>query len=148
MTSAEQVSHQCGSRERATPRLEASAEGWHVREAALSDFSRIYDAYHGKVLAYAAKLLGRGEADDVAQEFFVKIERSLESLADPSKLASWIHTITLNTVRDAARKRASRPDRSSESLDTGREDGEGDVPISRIPDPARARPKRPRSETR
>ena len=96
--------------------------------------SRIYEAYHGKVLAYAAKLLGRDDADDVAQEVFVKIGRSLGTLADPSKLTSWIYAITLNTVRDAARSRSSRVDRHSGSPDPARGDGEADALLSRIPD--------------
>lgn len=96
----------------------------------LPDLARIYDAYHGKVLAYAARLLGRDEADDVAQEVFVKVGRSLEGLADPSKLTSWIYAITLNTVRDLARKRCSSPDRAA-SPGSAPERAERDTPIDR-----------------
>jgi RNA polymerase sigma-70 factor (ECF subfamily) len=103
-----------------------------VSQGAVPDFSRIYEAYHCKVLAYASKLLGRDEADDVAQEVFIKVGRCLDSLADPSKLTSWIYAITLNTVRDTARKRSSVPDRLSPGPEPEREDGE--APISRIPD--------------
>lgn len=71
-------------------------------------FSGIYDAYHGKVVAYAAKLIGRDEAEDVAQEVFFKVSQSLGTLDDRSRLTSWIFAITLNTVRDLARRRASR----------------------------------------
>ncbi len=74
-----------------------------------SDFARIYDAYHARVRAYAAKLVGRDDADDVAQEVFLKVSRALDTLADPARLSSWIHAITLNTVRDRGRARASRP---------------------------------------
>jgi len=86
----------------------AATEGWRVSEEATPEFSRIYEAYHDKVVAYAAKLIGRDDADDVAQEVFVKVDRSLGTLADPSKLTSWIYAITLNTVRDAARTRSTR----------------------------------------
>jgi RNA polymerase sigma-70 factor (ECF subfamily) len=96
--------------------------------------SEIYDAYHGKVVAYATKLLGRDEADDVAQEVFVKVGRSLGTLAAPSKLTSWIYAITLNTVRDTARKRRSSPEGFPPSFGPSREDGEGESAISRIPD--------------
>jgi RNA polymerase sigma-70 factor (ECF subfamily) len=74
-----------------------------------ADLARIYQAYHGRVVAYAARLLGRDDAEDLAQEVFVKIGRSLETLADESKLTPWIYSITLNAVRDAARRRASHP---------------------------------------
>ncbi len=95
------------------------------------DFSRIYEVYHGKVVAYAAKLLGRDEADDIAQEVFVKIRRSLSAVSDSSKLTSWIYTITLNTVRDAARRQ--RPA-------SARRNDEGDAAISRLPDPGSCTP--------
>lgn len=103
-----------------------------MREEATPDISWIYDAYHAKVIAYAARLLGRDEADDVAQEVFVKVGRSLGSLADSSKLTSWIYAITLNTVRDVARKRSSSgPPRA---------DGPEDETLSRIPDAASPTP--------
>jgi RNA polymerase sigma-70 factor, ECF subfamily len=85
------------------------------------DFAAVYGAYHAKVRAYAVKLVGRDHADDVAQEVFLKVSRALDALADPAKLSSWIHAITLNTVRDTARAAASRPvpARESEALLAG-----------------------------
>jgi RNA polymerase sigma-70 factor, ECF subfamily len=78
------------------------------------EFSQIYVAYQPRILTYASKLIGRGEADDVTQEIFAKVSRSLGTLSDPSKLASWIYAVAINTIRDAARARASRVDRSAE----------------------------------
>lgn len=86
-----------------------------MNEEALPDFSRIYEAWHGKVRACATKLIGTAEADDVAQEVFIRVRRSLGTLAEPSKLGSWIWAITLNVVRDAARKRTSLGERQVES---------------------------------
>jgi RNA polymerase sigma-70 factor (ECF subfamily) len=111
-----------------------SGEGRQVAQEALPELSRVYDAYHGRVVAYAAQLLGRDEADDVAQEVFVKIGRSLGTLSDPSKLTSWIYAITLNTVRDAARKRCTSPDRVALSPWPDLEDGDDQSPVSGIPD--------------
>ena len=88
-----------------------------VNEPAFPDFSRIYEAFHDRVVSYAASLIGRDEADDVAQEVFVKIGRSLGTLEDPAKLTSWIYAITINTVRDMARMRSSRAERSPNSPD-------------------------------
>lgn len=64
------------------------------------EFDRIYRAYRQRVLDYAAKLIGRDEADDVARAVFLKVHRSLGKLTEASKLTPWIYTITLNTVRD------------------------------------------------
>ncbi len=105
-----------------------------MSETTLPDFSRIYKAFHGKVLAYVTRLIGREEADDVTQEVFVKIDRSLGSLADPSKLTSWIYAITLNMVRDTVRQRSSRADRPPKGPAASREQGEGDSQLSRLPD--------------
>jgi RNA polymerase sigma-70 factor (ECF subfamily) len=95
------------------------------------DFARIHEAYRGKVVAYAAKLLGRDEADDIAQEVFVKIRRSLSTVSDSSTLTSWVYTITLNTVRDAARRRR---------LESAQLNDEGDAALSRLPDRASRTP--------
>ncbi len=87
-----------------------------TNQQAPADFSRIFKAWHGRVRAYAAKLIGPEEADDVAQEVFIRVRRSLGTLEEPSKLGSWIYAITLNAVRDAARRRTSRGGKQVESL--------------------------------
>ena len=79
-----------------------------MADTAAVDFHGLYDAYHGRVQACVAKLLGPEEADDVTQEVFLKVDRSLGGLHDPAKATSWIFAITLNTVRDVARRRAVR----------------------------------------
>jgi RNA polymerase sigma-70 factor (ECF subfamily) len=81
-----------------------------VSETPSLDLTGIYDAYYAKVVASATKFLGRADADDVAQEVFLKIDRSLGTLSEPSKLSAWIYAITLNTIRDFARKRRVTPD--------------------------------------
>ncbi len=91
---------------------------------ALPALPTVFEAYHAKVLAYATKLIGPADAEDVAQEVFIKVGRSLDSLEDPAKLTSWIYTITLNTVRDVARKRSSGREQSAPRPDPGR-DGDG-----------------------
>jgi RNA polymerase sigma-70 factor (ECF subfamily) len=105
-------------------------------EETSAELSRIYEAYHGKVLAYAAKLLGRTEADDIAQEVFLKVRRSLGDLADRSKLASWIYAITLNTVRDAVRRRSARPEGTSAPSGgaAAAADEEQGSPLAHLPD--------------
>jgi RNA polymerase sigma-70 factor (ECF subfamily) len=91
-----------------------------MADTPLPDLSEIYRDYHARVVAYATRLLGPDEAADVAQDVFIKVGRSLDTLADPSKLAHWIYAITLNTVRDTARKRTV-PDRlAANGLSAGR----------------------------
>jgi RNA polymerase sigma-70 factor (ECF subfamily) len=89
--------------------MEAYVHGAQALNATPPTLSEVYEAYHRRVVAYAAKLLGVDEAEDVAQEVFVKVFRSLGTLSDATKLTSWVYAITLNTVRDHARKRSVEP---------------------------------------
>jgi RNA polymerase sigma-70 factor (ECF subfamily) len=95
-----------------------------VSVSAPPDLAWIYDTYHRKVVAYAAKLLGRDRAEDIAQEVFVKVDRALGSLSDPAKLTAWIYAITLNTVRDHARERLAEAARGESVRGATREGGE------------------------
>lgn len=105
------------------------------------DLTAIYEAYHRRVVAYASRLIGRDDADDIAHEVFVKIGRSLGSLADSSRLASWIFAITLNTVRDFARARALRASRlvASDGEESGAELSDLPDAVSRTPEEAAVR---------
>ncbi len=89
-------------------KIRARCENWSVTGESLPDFPDVFAAWHGKVRAYAAKLIGPGEADDVTQEVFLRVRRSLGTLEEPSKIGSWIYAITLNAVRDAVGKRSPR----------------------------------------
>lgn len=108
--------------------------GSRMSQTDLPTLPRIYETYSHKVRAYAAKLIGRDDADDVAQEVFIKIGRSLESLEDPARLTSWVYAITLNTVRDLARKRASRPEVPNPCSLAGPDEAGADDTLSRVPD--------------
>ena len=97
-----------------------------MNEEVSAEFARIYDAYRGRVVACAARLIGRSDAEDVAEEVFIKVGRSLETLIDPGKLSSWIYSITLNTVRDLIRARSSRPEVSTAQPESDAASGEGE----------------------
>jgi RNA polymerase sigma-70 factor (ECF subfamily) len=105
-----------------------------LSETSPAELADIYQRYNRKVVAYAAKLLGADEAEDIAQEVFVKVGRSLESLSDVAKLTSWIYTITLNTVRDYARRRAAVADRLEQTQGDPGRDGEAQDPVAQVQD--------------
>ena len=102
------------------------------------ELAEIYEVYQRKVVAYAAKLLGRDRAEDIAQEVFLKVGRSLHTLADEAKLSSWIYAITLNTVRDHVRKR-TLGDRGEPSGGDERT-AEAQDPLAQVPDTASRNP--------
>jgi RNA polymerase sigma-70 factor (ECF subfamily) len=68
------------------------------------DFPTIYEEYYPKIVGYLRKHVGDVEAEDVAQEVFVKVSRSLDSFRGESQLSTWIYRIATNTAMDHFRK--------------------------------------------
>jgi RNA polymerase sigma-70 factor, ECF subfamily len=59
------------------------------------------------ILAYQ-KTNHRSEAEDIAQEAFVRAYRALETLKDPAKFGGWIYNIAFRLCLDYLRKKSSR----------------------------------------
>lgn len=77
-------------------------------------FEQLYEAYFPRVFRFALKRLNdAGEAEDVTQEVFFTVFRSLKSYEGTAPLLIWIFGITRNTVN--RRFRRARP--RIESLD-------------------------------
>lgn len=74
----------------------------------MDDFTVLHTEYYPKITAYLKRLVGEAEAEDAAQETFVKISRSLGSFRGESSLSTWIYRIATNTAMDHLRKPSSR----------------------------------------
>jgi len=72
------------------------------------DFHKIHDEYRPKVRRYLARLAGEHEADDLTQEVFVKISRSLSGFKGESSLSTWIYKVATNTALDRFKSPAYR----------------------------------------
>lgn len=69
-------------------------------------FSKIVDAYKDLVFTMALRLMkDRHLAEEVAQDTFIKIFKSLNKFKGKSKFSSWIYRITYNTCMDELRKK-------------------------------------------
>ena len=80
----------------------------------LPDDTRAFQALvrqlKGRVYATAYRLMGsREDAEDQAQEVFVKVYRGIQDLDDPATVTAWIYRLTVNTCLDALRKRGRSP---------------------------------------
>jgi len=88
------------------------------------DFNEVYEEFHLKILHYLSRLTNPHEAEDIAQEVFEKVNRSLRNFKGESKLSTWLYRIATNTAIDRMRSPSFR--RSSEHTrldeDTGTED--------------------------
>lgn len=72
-------------------------------------------SYQGKVLGLCTSLLNNAsEAEDAAQEIFVKAYQALGSFHGDSKFSTWLYRIAANHCKDLLRKRSRQ---KTESLD-------------------------------
>jgi RNA polymerase sigma-70 factor (ECF subfamily) len=68
------------------------------------NYDDLYAKYYKRVCKYLSGIVGDAEAEDLAQEVFIKVGAHLGTLKDESKVSSWIFKIALNTARDRLRK--------------------------------------------
>ena len=83
-------------------------------------FARLVRKHQRRVYLTALHLMGNhGDADDVAQETFVKAYRHLGTFDGRADLFTWLYRITVNTALNhmRSRKRADRVVRPGESGD-------------------------------
>ena len=76
----------------------------------LSSFEKLVSRYQNKILGYSARMLNdHEEAEDVAQEVFIKAYRSLDSFRGDSSFSTWIYRIATNLCIDRMRSKKRRP---------------------------------------
>lgn len=81
---------------------------WRTRAGERDAFDALVHRYERDVIALAFSLLGDGaEAEDMAQETFVRAYRNLGLLANPDRFGAWLRRITFGTCIDWLR--AFRP---------------------------------------
>lgn len=70
-----------------------------------SEFSKLVESYKHMVFTLAMRTLKtREEAEEVAQDTFVKVFRSIKHFKGDAKLSSWIYRIAYNTCLDRLKK--------------------------------------------
>ncbi len=67
------------------------------------DFNKIHDEYSKKIIQYVTRIVGPNDAEDIVQDVFHKINRSLGGFQGKSKLSTWIYRIATNTAIDRIR---------------------------------------------
>jgi len=87
-------------------------------------FGILVDAYQDRIYGYLSRMLSDPtEAEDVAQETFVRAYRSLSRFRGASSFHTWLYRIASNLAIDVARKR-KRQDGAAYSLDAPIEVGD------------------------
>jgi RNA polymerase sigma-70 factor, ECF subfamily len=102
-------------------------------------FELLVAHFKERVFATAYRIMGnRQEAEDQAQEVFLKVYRNIQNLDEPATVTSWIYRITTNTCLDALEKQKRRP---AQAPLTPQEEGRDEEPIyadERTPTPEEA----------
>ena len=70
-------------------------------------FGMLVEKYRRQVVSMAYALLGDlHDAEDIAQDVFMKAYKHLAQLREPEKFGNWLSRITFGTVKDFQRRRA------------------------------------------
>lgn len=71
------------------------------------DISTLFENHYRQIYRYALSLVHDAtEADDLAQETFLRAYSRLDSLRDPAALTTWLYRIATNICLDRIRQRA------------------------------------------
>jgi RNA polymerase sigma-70 factor (ECF subfamily) len=80
---------------------------------AIPDFETLHREYRPKILRYMTRYVGAEDAEELTQEIFLKISKSLKQFRGEAGLSTWIYRIATNTAVDRLRSAAHRADRAA-----------------------------------
>jgi len=72
------------------------------------EFNNLYNDFRPRILRYMKRMVGEGEAEDLTQAVFVKVNNSLSAFRAESQVSTWIYKIATNTALDRLRSLASQ----------------------------------------
>lgn len=76
-----------------------------IRHHRQADFNELYERYFQRVYSFAfARLRNRADAEEVVQESFTAVFRSIDAYRGQSTLLCWIYGITKNNVNNHLRR--------------------------------------------
>ena len=76
-----------------------------ARTGDVAAFERLLRMHERQVLGLAVRLTGNlHDAQDVAQEVFIKLHRELRRFSDIAEIAPWLYRVTVNECFDVGRK--------------------------------------------
>lgn len=88
------------------------------------DFQDIYETFQPKINRYLTRMVGESDAEDLAQEVFIKVNKALGEFRGESKISTWVYQIATNAALDKLRSPTHKRTVQNCSLDS---DPENDV---------------------
>jgi RNA polymerase sigma-70 factor, ECF subfamily len=89
-----------------------------LRERDERAFKELVEAHRDTVFNLTFRMLGnRAEAEDVAQEVFITVFKTIDSFREESKFSTWLYRVTINHCKNRIKYLARRHDRDRDELD-------------------------------
>lgn len=91
------------------------------------EFQQIYNEFYPKIVRYLGRLTDNNEeAEDMAQDVFIKVNTALDKFEGRSSISTWIYKIATNTANDRFRsvsfQKGTKQTLSCEFLEENKED--------------------------
>lgn len=80
-----------------------------ARQGDRGAFRALFMAHRGQVARLLMRLVPQHEVEDVAQEVFLQVHRSLDAFRGDARFSTWLYRLTLNVARMHLRRQKSRP---------------------------------------
>ena len=81
-------------------------------------FRELLEAHRDRVFNITFRMLGnRAEAEDVAQEVFITVFKTIETFREESKFSTWLYRVAVNHCKNRIKYLARRHDRDRDELD-------------------------------
>jgi RNA polymerase sigma-70 factor (ECF subfamily) len=90
------------------------------------DFDNVYGEFHSRIGRYLERMVGKGEAEDLTQEVFIKINKGLERFEGKSSLSTWIYRLATNAALDRLHSQPFRENKQKISLSDMRDESEAE----------------------
>ena len=69
-------------------------------------FQAIINEFQPRIIRYISNMVGEADAEDIAQDTFIKVNQALPDFRGESKLSTWLYRIATNTALDHMRSPA------------------------------------------
>src|SRR6188768_3267755 len=95
-------------------------------------FRELLDQHRDRVFNITYRMLGnRSEAEDIAQEVFITVFKTIDTFREESKFSTWLYRVAVNHCKNRIKYLARRHDRGRDELDDNNANGtSADAPIS------------------
>lgn len=89
-------------------------------------FRELIELYRDRVFNVTFRMLGnKAEAEDIAQEVFIAVFKTVDTFREESKFSTWLYRVAVNHTKNRIKYLARRNDRNRTELDENTADSEG-----------------------